>query len=309
MGIKLLNTFILKNAKNAGVKTHLSELRGKKIAIDVSIYLYRFSVNNNLIRKLYEMCRILRYYKIHPIFVFDGKKRNSLKEKTLKERSKEKKIKSNSYDIMLNKLKESPWLINNIIFNKKLKILERSIVTISSYDIKNTKDLLDAFGMSYIQSNGEADELCAALANSGMVYGCLSEDTDMFAYGIKNVIKYFSFVNDTVIIYNTDKILENLNLTMENFRDLCIISGTDYNNPQINIFKLYDIIKRYDTSSINLKKYLIENDYISVEEYEKCIEINAIYNLNSSHVLKNYKYMTIRNKYINNRKLREVLQR
>ena len=96
MGIKLLNTFILKNAKNAGVKTHLSELRGKKIAIDVSIYLYRFSVNNNLIRKLYEMCRILRYYKIHPIFVFDGKKRNSLKEKTLKER-----------------LKQLNWLINN----------------------------------------------------------------------------------------------------------------------------------------------------------------------------------------------------
>jgi len=162
--------------------------------------------------------------------------------------------------------------------------------------------------MSYIQSNGEADELCAALANSGMVYGCLSEDTDMFAYGIKHVIKYFSFVNNTVIIYNTDKILEKLNLTMENFRDMCIISGTDYNNSQINIFKLYDIIKRYNTS-INLKKYLIENDYISVEEYEKCIEINAIYNLNSSHVLKNYKYMTIRNKYINNRKLREVLQR
>ena len=308
MGIKLLNTFILKNAKNAGVKTHLSELKGKKIAIDVSIYLYRFSVNNNLIRKLYEMCRILRYYKIHPIFVFDGKKRNSLKEKTLKDRSNDKKIKSNDYNIMLNKLKESPWLINNIIFNKKLKILERSIVTISSYDIKNTKDLLDAFGMSYIQSNGEADELCAALANSGMVYGCLSEDTDMFAYGIKNVIKYFSFVNNTVIIYNTDKILEKLNLTMENFRDMCIISGTDYNNSQINIFKLYDIIKRYDTS-INFKKYLIENNYISMEEYEKCIEINAIYNLNSSHVLKNYKYMTIRNKYINNRKLREVLQR
>ena len=308
MGIKLLNTFILKNAKNAGVKTHLSELRGKKIAIDVSIYLYRFSVNNNLIRKLYEMCRILRYYKIHPIFVFDGKKRNSLKEKTLKDRSNDKKIKSNDYNIMLNKLKESPWLINNIIFNKKLKILERSIVTISSYDIKNTKDLLDAFGMSYIQSNGEADELCAALANSGMVYGCLSEDTDMFAYGIKNVIKYFSFVNNTVIIYNTDKILEKLNLTMENFRDMCIISGTDYNNSQINIFKLYDIIKRYDTS-INFKKYLIENNYISMEEYEKCIEINTIYNLNSSHVLKNYKYMTIRNKYINNRKLREVLQR
>jgi 5'-3' exonuclease len=308
MGIKLLNTFILKNAKNAGVKTHLSELRGKKIAIDVSIYLYRFSVNNNLIRKLYEMCRILRYYKIHPIFVFDGKKRNSLKEKTLKDRSNDKKIKSNDYNIMLNKLKESPWLINNIIFNKKLKILERSIVTISSYDIKNTKDLLDAFGMSYIQSNGEADELCAALANSGMVYGCLSEDTDMFAYGIKNVIKYFSFVNNTVIIYNTDKILEKLNLTMENFRDMCIISGTDYNNSQINIFKLYDIIKRYD-ASINFKKYLIENNYISMEEYEKCIEINTIYNLNSSHVLKNYKYMTIRNKYINNRKLREVLQR
>ena len=309
MGIKLLNTFILKNAKNAGVKTHLSELRGKKIAIDISIYLYRFSVNNNLIRKLYEMCKILRYYKIHPVFIFDGKKRNSLKEKTLTDRREEKILRSNNYDIMVNKLKEFPYLINDVTFYKKLKRLERSIVKVSSYDIKNTKDLLDAFGMSYIQATGEADEVCAALANSGIVYGCLSEDTDMFAYGIKNVIKYFSFVKDTVIIYNTDKILENLNLTMENFRDMCIISGTDYNNPQINIFKLYDIIKRYDTSSINLKKYLIENDYISVEEYEKCIEINTIYNLNSSRVLKNYKYMTIRNKYINNSKLREVLQR
>ena len=73
MGVRLLQTF-LDSLKNENVKQiHLRELNGKKIAVDISIYLYRFKTTNQLLENIYLMCSIFRYYNIHPIFVFDGK--------------------------------------------------------------------------------------------------------------------------------------------------------------------------------------------------------------------------------------------
>ena len=71
MGIRLLQKFLKQN----NVLTHEMHMRcisGKKIAIDIGIYLYRFKQAGVLIENLYLMCSIFRYYNIHPIFVFDG---------------------------------------------------------------------------------------------------------------------------------------------------------------------------------------------------------------------------------------------
>ncbi len=42
MGIRLLNKYIKNNCKNAIKIIHMGELKDKYIAIDTSIYLYRF---------------------------------------------------------------------------------------------------------------------------------------------------------------------------------------------------------------------------------------------------------------------------
>ena len=46
MGIKELNTFLLKHTTNSIREISLMELSGKKVAIDTSIFLYRFKYKN-----------------------------------------------------------------------------------------------------------------------------------------------------------------------------------------------------------------------------------------------------------------------
>jgi DNA excision repair protein ERCC-5 len=96
MGIKHLNRFIATRCDNTAIrKIHLSELSGKKIAIDASIYLYRFMSDDRLIEQFYLMLSIFRHYNIIPIFVFDGaapqEKQELLKERReIKQRAEEK---------------------------------------------------------------------------------------------------------------------------------------------------------------------------------------------------------------------------
>jgi 5'-3' exonuclease len=85
MGIKYLNQFLKDNASNSIKLCRLSELSGKKIAIDISIYMYRFASDNSLIENMYLMLSVFRNYNIIPIFIFDGKppveKRELLKKR------------------------------------------------------------------------------------------------------------------------------------------------------------------------------------------------------------------------------------
>ena len=75
MGIRYLNKLFREECKNKdAIKiTHMSQLSGKKIAVDISIYLYKFVSDDQLIENMYLLLSIFRYYNIIPIFVFDGK--------------------------------------------------------------------------------------------------------------------------------------------------------------------------------------------------------------------------------------------
>ena len=64
MGIRLLNK-LLKNVNTNGIyKKNLSELRGKVIVIDISIYMYRFLATNSLVENCYLMCSVFLEYDI-----------------------------------------------------------------------------------------------------------------------------------------------------------------------------------------------------------------------------------------------------
>ena len=73
---------------------------------------------------------------------------------------------------------------------------------------------MNAFGVTYIEAKGEADQLCAKLVIKRYAYACLSEDMDLFVYGCPRVIRYLSLINETVIIYYLDNILNDLDLTL-----------------------------------------------------------------------------------------------
>ena len=73
MGPRGLNKFLRSHNPSGIRQIGLNQLAGKKIVIDVSIYLYRFNVNNELFENFYNMLILFKKYKIIPLFVFDGK--------------------------------------------------------------------------------------------------------------------------------------------------------------------------------------------------------------------------------------------
>ena len=73
MGIRMLNKFLQSKCKNSISSISLSSLAGKKIVVDISIYMYKYLGEDALLENLYLMISIFRENNITPIFIFDGK--------------------------------------------------------------------------------------------------------------------------------------------------------------------------------------------------------------------------------------------
>jgi len=230
MGIKYLNRFLKENASNSINITSISNLSGKKIAVDISIYMYKYASENCLIENMYLLLSIFRHYNVIPIFIFDGKPPTEKKE-LLQKRREDKKAAQEEYNNLKNILNNNSDMDEcdkqEIIYN--MDMLKKKFVHINKNDVENVKNLIRAYGATYYDAPGEADELCAMLTIKGKVWGCLSEDMDMFVYGCPRVIRYLSLLNHTIVIYEMKGILENLGITQKELREICVISGTDYN--------------------------------------------------------------------------------
>ena len=97
MGIKLLTSLFKKyNVNNGITEITLEKLGGKKIVVDIFIYLYKYLKEERLLENIYLMCFIFRKYNITPLFVFDGydidinKKKELIKRKQHKLEAREK---------------------------------------------------------------------------------------------------------------------------------------------------------------------------------------------------------------------------
>jgi 5'-3' exonuclease len=91
MGIQNLNKLLKEQCADSLRLIPLSELSGKKIAVDISIYLYKYTIENSLIENIYLMLSVFRYYNIIPIFIFDGKPPTEKKELLLQRLQKKKR--------------------------------------------------------------------------------------------------------------------------------------------------------------------------------------------------------------------------
>lgn len=310
MGVKQLNTFLTKNANDCLIKTHLSKLKNKSIAVDTSIYLYRFISENGLIEKFFEMCSLFIKYNITPIFVFDGKPPKE-KEEELKKRSEIKQNAENEYNKLKKKLDQIQDENERKLIEEKMNILQKNFIRIKGSQIRDVKELLRLYGMSYIDCNGEADQICAYLCKIGKTYACLTEDMDQFIYGTERIMRYFSIIKENFVMYDINKIYKKINITKHNFKQMCILSGTDYNNSfdniNVNIFSIYNLIQKHNnnfdnvlqniTKDINKIKYNIKsilNIYVSYDE--KCRKYKNI-NIQNSMIDKEglFKLLNVHN--------------
>jgi flap endonuclease-1 len=312
MGIKYLNRFFKDEAPEFMKKIHLKQLYGKKIAVDISIFMYKYISENNLIENIYLMLSIFRYYNIIPIFIFDGKPPTEKKELLLKRRE-DKKLAEQEHNLLKNKLEinqnmddfEKQEIINN------MNNLKKQFVYLHREDIDNVKKLIRAYGATYYDALCEADELCALLTIKGKVWACLSEDMDMFVYGCPRVLRYFSLLNHNVILYDTNKIINKLSITQKELREICVLSGTDYNenNDSHNLYSSLKYFKKYKKTKYNDTFYnwlLQHTNYIT--DYDLLLKIYNMFDLtNYSHNLKVFENIKITNGQICKETLQNIL--
>ena len=263
MGIRNLNQYLRDNCPNSIKCINISELSGKKIVVDISIYLYKYEGEHALLENMYSMLSIFMYYKIIPIFIFDGKpppekrslltKRRECREVAQEEYNKLKLRLDATTDDTLNDTERQHIVAS-------MEQLQKQTIQINKEKIETVKALIRAFGATYSDAPGEADELCALLVIKKKVWACLSEDMDLFVYGCSRVLRYFSLISHTVVLYHSKGIYNEINMTHKEFQEVCVLSGTDYNSNDKNV-SLSETISHFK----RFKKVQSNPDY----KYEK----------------------------------------
>jgi hypothetical protein len=269
MGIKNLNKFLRENCSHRSIKKQsLSKFENKTIVIDTSIYLYRFMSENALMENMYLLISIMLSFKIVPVFIFDGKPPPE-KQALLKQRRIDKKAAEHKYQLIQSRLQ-----LNAVSDDDKtemlleMETLRRQFIRITEEDVQCVKRLMDAYGVAYYDAPGEADQICAYMVKSGMAWACLSDDMDMFLYGCPYVLRNISLINKTILVYDTSAILSELNMSDKAFREVMILSGTDYNhNLTCTLDDIIALYTQYSSSQTH-----IESGYEMVGFYEWLIK-------------------------------------
>ena len=287
MGIKYLNRFIKEEAYDTLKFISLSELSGKKIVVDISIYMYRYISDGSLIENMYLMLSLFRHYNIILVFIFDGKPPDE-KKTLLDKRREDKKEAEQEYNYLKQQLKADLDENERHEIQIAMDALKKKFIQISKNDVDNVKNLIRAYGATYYDAPGEADELCAMLTIKGKVWACLSEDMDMFVYGCPRVIRYLSLMNHTAVVYDVKGILNNLGITQSDLRDICVLSGTDYNiecDDSNTLTKTLKYFKKYykSKSELHFYEWLIHNHENFIKDYDLLMKINNMFNLNHEH--------------------------
>ena len=320
MGIKFLNKFLQDNCDQSIWHIHLSELNGKKIAVDISVYLYKYEADETLIENIYLMLSIFRHYNITPIFIFDGKPPPEKKELLQKRRENKVEAKNEYY-----KLKE---LLDNVDTTEKQDIisnmdqLKKQFVFITRDKTEKVKDLIRAYGSTYYDAPGEADELCAMLVIKKKVWACLSEDMDLFVYGCNRVLRYISLTNHTIVLYYMKGILNQLDMTQKEFREICVLSGTDYNIDANSSVKNNNLSVNLHNTVKYFRKYKEENDKTqtfyswiinSTKNTDYISDLDLLYKINNmfeitNELVNSFKNIKIINGSIQKEKVQEIMK-
>lgn len=306
MGIKDFFKFL----KKRGLKkkyVNISDLTGKIVAIDTSVFMYRANYYGNFQKYFSNMISFFARNKVYPIFVFDGKTVQIKKFEV----DRRLKIHNEKEKIFLNKLIESNFILrllikykhNKFIFNKLKIVFLKYINELEKFkksyllrpnqkDIKILKETIRSVRLPIIEVNyHEAEGFCSYLNKIGIADYVLTTDSDSFAYGAKNIIRDFAmYKTEYEIIYLND-IMRLLDLfSKKQLINFAILCGTDYNEriygngPVTSLKKIHEDIN--NGNIIVLKYYeekLIEKIY---NEYRHDFKIEYSVFIKKMKVLK-----------------------
>lgn len=284
MGIKNLKKFL--RSCDLVKKIHISQFRSKKIAVDTSVVIHQLwyitvndsiksidlrnyepSENYLLDRFISNFLRFIHNFTknfIFPVFVLDGvppvEKNNvvmSRKEVRRQQREKFLKAKEQTNNEDLKRIylqsKPPPWYI-----------VHNSI-----------KFVLEAFGIPFIEALNEAEQVCSLLAIEKKVDAVYSEDTDNLVFGCPVLISKLYGGYMEIILLN--EVLNYFEISFEQFKNFCILSGCDYNKniPKVGIKTSMKYIKNYPKTEELLE--FLRNKYgeddIKQLQFDMCLRM------------------------------------
>jgi flap endonuclease-1 len=272
MGIKNLFKIIKSESKDSIKNINFKNIHMRRIAIDTSIVLYQYVVairsrgadletrdgrKTSHIYGILSKAIGLLEKGVMPIFVFDGKP-PELKRGILDSRKKKRELARKGAEDVKDEA-------------ERIKLLKRSVV-VSGKEMNECKEILRSIGLPVIEAVEEADSQCAYLSKKKLVYGVASEDMDLLTFGTKKLLRNFSISKSKQIIeISLDKILEDFEMTMDEFIDLCILLGCDYSSTikGIGTKKAFNFIKKYKSiegvigfiNENKTKRYVVPEDF------------------------------------------------
>ncbi|KAG9460011.1 hypothetical protein H6P81_004519 [Aristolochia fimbriata] len=235
MGIKGLTKLLADNAPKGMKEQKFESYFGRKIAIDASMSIYQFlivvgrsgtemltnedgEVTSHLQGMFNRTIRLLES-GLKPVYVFDGAPPDLKKEELAKRYSK--------------RVDATEDLASAIETGDKevIEKFSKRTVKVTRKHNEDCKRLLQLMGVPIVEAPSEAEAQCAALCKSGKVYAVASEDMDSLTFGAPRFLRHLmdpSSKKVPVMEFEVAKILEELNINMDQFIDLCILCGCDY---------------------------------------------------------------------------------
>jgi len=272
MGIPKLNRWLVDRCPKAIRKQSLLEYQDKPVAVDISIYLYRFLMDGRFHENLYLFFAIFKYYCIQPIFIFDGKAPVE-KKATMQKRKKDKQDATTEYAELETLLAETTEDHIRKEILSKMAALKKRMVKITWTHIDDAIELLTAFGFEYYLAPHEADQLCVHLAVTNQVYAIVSDDMDLLISGAKRVLRSLNMYTHEITLYDTTAILSDIQMTLNDFRETVVLAGTDYESkPGLPIRKCFDLFSEYKGSQtknkITFAEWLHEKNIVVLSEFQ-----------------------------------------
>lgn len=239
MGIKGLSKLLGDNAPGSMRQYEPKAFFGRRIAIDASMCIYQLLVavrtgadnltnqdgviTSHLHGLFYRTIRLIEL-GIKPIYVFDGKP-PVMKASELAKRAEAKKAAEEA----AKKAQEEGDL-------EMAEKFARRVNRITPEMMQACKQLLRVMAVPVVEAPCEAEAQCAELVKAGMAYATASEDMDALTFGTGRLVRQLwwgvastaSKKGNKPTEFVLETVLKELELSMGEFVDLCILCGCDY---------------------------------------------------------------------------------
>lgn len=225
-----------------------------------------YEVSKEFIEEIMKFFLQLLESGITPVIVYDGAYPEAKKEYAHKRSAAVREKTEKEYKILKEKFMKNSFSISGKEVEKYRK-LSTALSYPNHKQIELYKNIINTLGFKVYQSNGDGERLACSLVKSGLCIAVWSQDYDCLVHGAHTVIlglKGYTYQdNNRVTMVETislQKVLKALELTFQQYVEMCIISGCDYN----------DNIPRYGVGTVykDIKKY---GNYLNI--YEKVIKI------------------------------------